>query len=416
MQIDQSLLDMSDPQDPKLCIWHHPAACVPEGLSYADVWSCDTVRTLGPSWFIEPEQRFVTDEKLLRDEAFTTELAWVTSQVASSGCSCCHASEKSGYASYFDIDAPGNWTDTLTMTGIVMAAGLADEHKYLGYLPPEDNFGFDRETTIFATTDIPRMRAFFQAEFDRRGGTADDIQTARDTFVQINGSLFEEPGDCGPGEGMNDDGKLVWKGGEVRQVYLQEVGSKNPGSPPNLDKPEGTVWALYANPDDVAYASGTIEPGIIPENGYQAVPEAASTPPQLEEGKQYRLFVTPDFLRSNQSNCIFTYGETAVDASTQVCGSDNIVCAQVVMPETLQETPEKLLVALYRNVPPIGPPDVFPPFSIDAPSLVANMPFEVKLDAAVTGTFHIFAALYAVVDWRVGNRFPALITLRRANR
>ena len=138
---------------------------------------------------------------------------------------------------------------------------------------------------------------------------------------------------------------------------------KKPWKPANLDKPEGTVWALYANPNDVAFASGTIEPGIIPENGYQSVPEAASTPPQLEEGKQYRLFVTL-ISRSNQSNCIFTYGETAVDASTQVCGSDNIVCAQVVMPETLQETPEKLLVALTEMYRPLVPQMCFRRFPL----------------------------------------------------
>ena len=404
MSVAERYLDTSEDDSTQLCVWHHPAGCVPEGQNYADIGSCDEVRTLGPSWFLPPVQRFASDPQLLTDESYVTELEWVTSQVAASGCSCCHASEKSGYASFFDIDAPGSWTDTLTMTGIVLAAGMADEHKYLGYLPPEDNFGFDRETTVFATTDIPRMKAFFQAEFERRGGTAQDVEVARDTFKQINGSLFETPSDCGPGEGMDANGKLVWKGGGARQVYIQEVGSENPGSPPNLDKPAGTVWALYADPEDAPFGSGTIEPGLVPDNGRQAVPATPESSPVFENGRQYRLFVTPDFIRSNQSNCIFTFGEAAADPDSQVCGSDNTVCAQLLIPETLESTPEKLLVALYRNLPPLGPPDVFPPFSVDEPSLTPRTTIEVKLDAAVTGTYQILAVLYmpggGLVSWQ----------------
>lgn len=394
MSVDSQYLESNGSAGEDLCIWHHPAGCVPEGQNYADLASCDVVRTLGPSWFVPPVRRFESDAGLLQDPDYMRELAWVTEQVAASGCACCHASERSNYASFFDIDAPGNWIDTLTMTGIVMAAGMNTEHKYLGYLPPNDNFGFDRETTLFATTDIPRMTAFFTDEFERRGGTQADVEAAGATFRQINGSLYDEPTDCGPGEGMNADGKIVWKGGTARQIYLQTVGSQNPGSPPNLDKPEGTLWALYADHEGDAFTSGTIVPGDVPAGSRQAVPADSDVAPTFEVGTQYRLFVTPDFLRSNTSNCIFTFGEASADPDTQNCGSENTLCARVLIPEDLTETPEKLLVALYRTLPPLGPPDVFPPYSVDEPSLTPRTTVDVQLDAAVTGTYQVYAVLY----------------------
>ena len=68
-----------------------------------------------------------------------------------------------------------------------MAAGLADEHKYLGYLPPETNFGFDRETTI-PNDGYPEDEGLLLEEFARRGGTDEDIALASATFMQINNS------------------------------------------------------------------------------------------------------------------------------------------------------------------------------------------------------------------------------------
>ena len=386
----------------QLCVWHHPAGCVPEGLKYTDVMSCDEVRTLGPSWFIPPTRKVTTPSELLSDSEYQKELKWVTGQVAASGCACCHSSS-AGYASFFDIDAPESWIDTLTMTGVVLAAGLADEHKYLGYLPPEINHGFDRETTLFATTDIPRMSAFFNAEFERRQGTEEDIETARQTFIQINGGLFMEPTECEVGEGMDEDGNVIWKGENVRQVYIQEIGSNNPGSPPNLDKPEGTVWAVYADPNSDGLVSGTFAPGVVTENAYQAVPEVTSETPSFEDGKQYRLFITPDFLRIPQTNCTFTFGEVVV-AEEKTCDSEKTLCTTLKIPESLPETPEKLVVGLFLSLPPLGPPDVFPPFSIDNPELPLGSEFNVLMDANAEGEYQVFAVLYmpggGLVSWQ----------------
>ncbi len=379
-----------------LCVWHHPAGCVPEGMNYAEVVSCDDVRTNGPSWFIPPVRKYETEPSLFEDEDYLKELAWTRSQVAASGCACCHSSDVSNYASMFDIDAPGSWTDTLTMTAIVMGAGLATEHKYLGFLPPETNFGFDRETTIFASTDVPRMQAFFKGEFERRGGTEEDIEEARDLFLQINGSLLNAPTECRTDEGMDAEGRLIWTGGPARQVYIQELGAENPGSPPTRDRPEGTVWALYSNPTANAMESGQIRVGTPPAGAEQIIPNDQSEAPVFETGRQYRLFITPDFISPAYTNCTFTFGEAAVEQNPEdrTCETDGSLCLTLKVPESLSETPEKLVVALYRSLPPLGPPDVFPPFSIDTPDLTPGGTFDVLMDAGATGTYQVYAVFY----------------------
>ncbi|MEE2756516.1 MAG: hypothetical protein VYA30_07630 [Myxococcota bacterium] len=396
MTVEDRYLKTAADGSKELCVWHHPAGCVPEGMEFAEVVSCDTVRTNGPSWFIPPQRRFESDSELFQDPEYRKELAWTRAQVAASGCACCHSSKVSGYASMFDIDAPGSWIDTLSMTGVVMGAGMTTEHTLLGYLEPAINFGFDRETTIFATTDVPRMQAFFRKEFERRGGSQADVETARATFLRINSSLVEEPTVCGTGEGLDAEGRLIWNGGPARQVYIQEVDAENPGSPPNHDKPANTVWALYSDTTADAMSSGTITPGDVPSIAKQAVPEAGGTAPIFENGRTYRLFVTPDFLRNTLANCTFTFGTSSeqVEPDSRTCETEGSLCVTLKIPENLSETPERMVVALFRQLPPVGPPDVFPPFVLNSPELTPGQTFDVLVEANTTGTYHVYAVLY----------------------
>ncbi|MBV72374.1 MAG: hypothetical protein CMH52_13700 [Myxococcales bacterium] len=396
MTVENGYLKTAADGSRELCIWHHPAGCVPEGMEFAEVVSCDNVRTNGPSWFIPPVQRFKTDPALFQDPEYRNELAWTRDQVAASGCACCHSSKVSGYASMFDIDTPGSWLDTLSITAVVMGAGMATEHTYLGYFPPEMNFGFDRETTIYATTDVPRMQAFFRKEFERRGGTQADVEEARETFIRINGSLIEPATVCGTGEGLDEDGRLIWNGGPARQVYIQDVGAQNPGSPPTHDKPEQTLWALYSYTSADAMVSGTIMPGDVPSIAEQAVPEASETAPVFEDGRTYRLFVTPDFISPALANCTFTFGTSSnqLEPNSRTCESDGSLCVTLKIPETLSETPEKMVVALFRQLPPIGPPDVFPPFTLDSPELTPGQTYDVLVEANTMGAYHVYAVLY----------------------
>jgi len=76
------------------------------------------------------------------------------------------------------------------------------------------------------------------------------------------------------------------------------------------------------------------------------------------------------------------------------CLADNTLCVTLQIPETVQETPELLIVGLYKSLPPMGPPDVFPPFSLEAPELVAGEDLELVLDVNATGDHQIYAVLY----------------------
>jgi hypothetical protein len=293
-----------------VCVWRSVVGNVPEGFAFTELATCDEAFTQAPSWFVAPTQRYVSDLALLEDEAFTAELDWVQSQVESSGCACCHASDvNSGNTSGFDVSAPAVWTDTLETYQIAMISGRLDDHILFGALEADVNHGFSRESTMFPSTDPERMMAFFDAEFDRRSGTLEDEEEAQAAFDTFFNRLEEPFSDCvAPWQGL-EDGRVIWNGDdEVRQFYVLKTDAKTPGFPPNRDRPEGTVWAIYVKPDQAPIPSGSIELGTVPEGAYQAVP-ADGSPPVFTPGETYRLFATPDFQLIRSISCTITYSE-----------------------------------------------------------------------------------------------------------
>lgn len=297
-----------------VCVWRSVVGNVPEGFQYTELAECDMNMTQAPSWFVEPEQHYVSDLSLLEDEAYVTELDWVQSQIESSGCACCHASDvNSGHTSGFDVSAPAVWTDTILNYQLAMISGRLDDHILFGALPPETNHGFIRDSTMFPSTDPERMKAFFNAEFDRRNGTMEEEQEAQAAFDTFFDRLQEPFNDCvTPWQGYID-GRVVWDGDdEIRQFYVLKTEADTPGFPPNRDRPEGTVWAFYVHPDQDPIASGTIELGTVPEGAYQAVPEDGSAP-VFTPGETYRLFATPDFQLIRSINCTIAYSEPTLD-------------------------------------------------------------------------------------------------------
>ena len=297
-----------------LCIWESVVGCAPEGMKYTDVSDCREVFTQAPSWFSEPTQKFVSDPAILDDPEYVAELEWVQSQVDSSACSCCHSSGVgSGNTSGFDVHAPQVWTDTLETYQIAMLTGEFDDHALFGWVEPDENHGFDRAETMFPSTDPERMKAFFVAEFERRGGTEEDLEEADQGFDTFFGRLFEEYSECvSPWQGIEDD-RVVWDSDSgVRQFYVLEAEADTPGFPPNLDKPEGTVWAFYVSPDAEAIPSGSIELGQVPDGAVQVIPADGSAP-EFVAGRTYRLFATPDFQLIRAINCTTTYTEPPLD-------------------------------------------------------------------------------------------------------
>lgn len=300
-------------EDGELCVKDHFNAAVPEGMRYTDLNTCDAAWSQGPGWFAPPQRVYKSPASLLDDEAYMAEVAWVGAQVEATGCACCHASAAaSGHTSGFDMSAPAIWTDTLTNAQLAMGTGQFEEHLLFGFFDPAENHGFDRSQTLFPTTDPARMKAFFEAEFERRGGTDEDLIEAQGQFDALFGALFLEPAPCvEPYEGIIE-GQITWNGEGLRQIYVLPLEAETPAFTPNLDLPAETLWAVYVNNDAQPIASGSLPLGAVPDGAVQRVPADGSAP-GLVEGETYRLYGTGDIMQGRYLDCTFVYNAASVN-------------------------------------------------------------------------------------------------------
>ena len=294
-----------DGPDGTVCTQQAISGATEPGRRFADYGRCDVVLTQRPYYPVPPEKPAAGEgDPRLEDEAYMGELAWVTSQIESTACVCCHSEQTApnGPSNWY-IDAGALWIDTMADSGVAMMAGLADSTSF-GAFPPEENNGFDRETTGQPTTDIERMRAFFVNELARRGAPTDPAD-----YEPFGGPLYDqlvfEPPRC-DSQGVTDEGGVYWTGGEARYVYVLEVGAANPGVPPNLDLPEGTLWRLDVLPEGAPIARGFAY-GEVPEGAVQRWP-GEGKPAELEPGTDYYLYVMRD-IGLPVTRCVFTYGE-----------------------------------------------------------------------------------------------------------
>jgi hypothetical protein len=290
-------------KDGKVCTPVSIAGCTELGRYYPDYASCDVVRTQRPYWASPPAGTSSNDDPRLADEAFMNELSWVTEQLEASACTCCHDSREVP-AAQWDIAAMPIWTDTVSDTGIALFTGLADSRS-LGAYDREDNNGFDRTATGVPATDSDRMRAFFVAELARRGMSEEQAKDVEPFGGPIYRSLTLKAPPCEKGEGVDPKGRVSWgEGGTARYLYVLEAGSDNPGVPPNLDLPKGTVWRLDALASAAPLKSG-LRYGETEDGSVQAYP-ASKRAPALEDGKKYQLSALLD-LGFATTQCVFTY-------------------------------------------------------------------------------------------------------------
>jgi hypothetical protein len=282
------------------------SGCTAQGLYFPDYASCDIVRTQRPYWPAAAAHEPDPADPRLNDAAFSRELAWVTEQIAASGCTCCHDSRQApnGRPSQWYIDAPGVWTDTLSDSGVGLFTGFADS-SVLGAWEPKDNNGFQRDITGIPSTDADRMRAFFAAELERRGMTRAQAEALPPFGGSLGTNLKKKPEACENGEGVDSSGRVRWSADLTgRYVYVLAAGSSNPGVPPYRDRPEGALWRL-----DALATSDPLTPGVrygtTPPGTAQAIP-VSSRAPELKAGTTYQLFVLRD-VGAVAANCWFTY-------------------------------------------------------------------------------------------------------------
>ncbi|MFZ9889820.1 MAG: proteinase inhibitor, partial [Myxococcota bacterium] len=98
---------------------------------------------------------------------------------------------------------------------------------------------------------------------------------------------------CTRGEGVTAEGDLVWTGGGARYVYVLEEGAANPGPPPNLDLPDGTVWRVDVPPSADPMES-PLKFGALPASATQRFPAAGVAPDALVSGRTYYVYAMAD--------------------------------------------------------------------------------------------------------------------------
>ncbi len=300
----------------KVCTNVAISGCTEEGKYFPKYADCGIVRSQRPYWPAPPARQSLGDDARLKDSAFMAESAWASTQIAASGCACCHDGRVIA-ASQWDISLGPLWIDSLSDPGLALFAGLADS-SVLGAYPARDNHGFDRSLVGVPSTDTNRMKAFALAELKRRGRSEEWARAVPPFGGPIYQNSVKKPEACAAGQGVEPDGTVRWTGGSARYVYVSRLGSKNPGVPPNLDLPEGTLWRLDVLANAKALTSG-IAFGQTPEGTFQAYPESTPAAP-LTRGESYQLFVLLD-VGVPLTNCTFEYGKSVATAPAQDAGA-----------------------------------------------------------------------------------------------
>ncbi len=305
----QPYLECKDPSEPpegqsadgQVCTWTLISASTEEGRRYQDYASCDDVLTQRPYYPSDPASTTPSNDARLADTAFMAEVAWARQQVEASACVCCHSIDlaPSGPSQWF-VEAPGVWLDSISDSGLAMMAGLADSSAF-GAFPPEQNNGFDRSVLGVPTTDNERMQALLLGEWQRRGFSLADAAEIPPFGGPLVTQREYQPEACGVGEGVDDEGRLVWTGGDARYLYVLEPGTDNPGVPPNLDEPTGTLWLVDVPSSSPGFASG-VSFGVRQGD----MRERVATPglSELTSGETYYLYVLAD-IAVPLARCLF---------------------------------------------------------------------------------------------------------------
>ena len=273
------------------------------GRRYTDYADCSVVLTQRPYYAEDAGVEMDPEDPRLDDAEYMAEVDWLKEQAEASACACCHtASDTPEGAAIWDTEAGPLWVDTISDEALAMLAGFTDSAGF-GFLPAEENNGFDRSETGLPTTDVPRLRAFAERELARRELSVEEAREL-EPFAPFFRELIEfEPEACPEGTGVDADGQLRWTGGGARYVHVLEADAQAPGTPPNWDLPEGTLWAISVPPDVGAMGCGMAY-GELPEGAVQRVP-AEGAPPALESGEQYFLYVQRDIVQPI-TRCLFT--------------------------------------------------------------------------------------------------------------
>ena len=294
----------------EVCTWTQVGGCTEVGRNYEDYGNCEDVISQRGYYPVPPNNTEPVDDPRMEDPDYAAEVAWVTEQADSCACVCCHkGSITPEGAAIWDTEGGGqdNWINNFTPYGLAFSAGWINSDP-LGAYEADQNNGFTRALAGIPSTDEPRMAAFFINELRHRGFSEEDFADFGPQPEVFGNQINFVPEACENGEGVSSDGTIRWEGGRARYIYILEVGSANPGAPPNLNLPEGTLWQVGTMPPAVPPKTGTIKYGEIPEGTVQNVPSTGA-PVDLVEGQTYYIHTQADVLQPN-TRCLFTFGDS----------------------------------------------------------------------------------------------------------
>jgi hypothetical protein len=282
----------------QVCTWQGTQGCTEPGRNFADYASCDVVRTQRPAGLVPINTSITGPDPRLNDPAFVAEASWVKSQISACSCVCCHSNRSAtGQSAKFTLDGP-RWYDSFFDSSLAAGAGYIESYSF-GHYEPSENNGFIRDgrrdggaPSIFASTDPTRMARFFQNELAARGTSASTFTSS----PEFGGPRFDHryftPSACTQGEGVGPDGRVVWKGGRARYVYVLEADAVSPTVPPKQDLPTGTLWRVDVSPKDPPLSSGSLRYGEPPDGATQTFP-LVGKPAPLMSGNAYYLSTSP---------------------------------------------------------------------------------------------------------------------------
>lgn len=292
----------------QVCTWQMISGATEPGRSFEQYADCSAVRTQRPYYGAPTNTGATRDDARMNDPAYRAEVEWIKQEISATACVCCHKSTAPDGASNWYVDQPGNFINGFYDRGLAMGAGWIDTVGF-GAFPPSQNNGFSRATperptdSIFVTTDPARMKRFFEKELEYRGKSKADFAGQVYGAGPLDDQRFYVQKPCENGEGVDENGKVTWVGGRARYVWVLEKGSLNPGVPPNLDLPTGTLWRFDAPHTGQGVESG-VTYGVTPEGMMQKFPASGSATP-LVSGREYSLYVLQD-IAIPITRCIFT--------------------------------------------------------------------------------------------------------------
>lgn len=295
-----------DGPDGQVCTWQAISGATEEGRHFEDYADCSVVVQQRPYWPAATDTDTSPTDPRLYDPQWVEEYAWVTEQVQATACVCCHSSALApdGAASGWHLEDGPIWLDGLDDDGLAVLAGWVDSTVF-GAFPAEQNNGFSRDRTGMPSTDPDRMQAFLAGELARRGRSQDSFAETLPFGGPLYEQLIHQPQACGEGQGVDADGTVRWTGGPARYLYVLEEGADNPGVPPNLDLPEGTLWRLDVAPTADPVPSG-VAYGTEPDGASQSWPVDGDAP-ALVAGQTYYLVALLDIYQP-ATRCLFTAG------------------------------------------------------------------------------------------------------------